>query len=42
MTSGNVHAALLVAARCLPLIGLPAAAELSPRERPFRGLDEAG
>jgi MFS family permease len=33
VTSGNVHAALLVAAAACVVIGLPAAAELSPRER---------
>jgi MFS transporter, DHA2 family, methylenomycin A resistance protein len=33
VTSGNVHAALLVAGAVCLLIGLPAAAELSPRER---------
>jgi MFS transporter, DHA2 family, methylenomycin A resistance protein len=33
VTSGNVHAALLVAAAACLLIGLPAAAELSQRER---------
>jgi MFS transporter, DHA2 family, methylenomycin A resistance protein len=32
VTSGNVHAALLVAAVACLVIGLPAAAELSPRE----------
>jgi MFS family permease len=41
VTKGNVHAALLVAGLACLVIGLPAAAELSPRERPS-AVREAG
>jgi ABC-type spermidine/putrescine transport system permease subunit I len=36
VTSGNVHAALLVAAAICLLIGLPAATVLSPSKARFR------